>query len=66
MTRLRTGRSKVQIPAGAKVVSSPYHSDCLWRSPILFIGDWDSFLGVKPPARDVEHPSSSNAEVKNQ
>ena len=36
-----------------------------WGPPsLLYNGYWVSFLGVKRPGSDVNHPSPSSAEVK--
>jgi len=49
-------------PGGGKVFHC--HSDWPWGASCLHNGYCVSFLEVKKPVHDVDHPSPSNAKVK--
>jgi hypothetical protein len=61
-TTLRAGRSGDRIPAGSRI-SAPVQAGCEAHLATYTMGT-GSFLGVKRPGRDVDHPTPSSAEVK--
>jgi hypothetical protein len=67
VTGLRAGQSRVQIPAGARNLSSPNHADQLCSPPShLFNEHQGSFPQVKCPGSDVYHTPPSSAVVKSE
>jgi hypothetical protein len=49
---------RVQVPIGARMLSSPYLPVLYWGPPIQWIP------GVKRPEREADHSPPTNAEVK--
>jgi hypothetical protein len=63
VTRLRTGRSRVQIPAGARFSVSSKRTHGLWGSHSLQFVKGDLHLGGKRRVREADHTPPSTTEV---
>jgi hypothetical protein len=64
---LRNGPSGVQIPAAARVFSSPTHPGQLCEPPSLFFkAYWGYFHEIKRPGGEFSHLLPSSAELKNE
>jgi hypothetical protein len=63
VTRLRSGKPEVGIPAGSRFMRSSECPDQLFELPILF--NRYRNLRLKRPGHEADHPSPFSAEVEN-